>query len=140
MHCANLSSDRDRRQDAQQLSKRGGSAFQFCEEQWLPAQAWDRYAVKKGIRIGGNKFRNSYIFFRLAETRDIQLVALESGNSPAVIQREYLELAPPEDAKKWFAIKPSVEKQNELRRYTHDLLEVQHAYDDGEGLSKESDA
>ena len=115
----------------------------ICERWSSPQgifQAWDRYAVKKGIRIGGNKFRNSYISFRLAETRDIQLVALESGNSPAVIQREYLELAPPEDAKKWFAIKPSVEKQNELRRYTHDLLEVQHAYDDGESLSKESDA
>jgi integrase len=88
-------------------------------------QAWKRYADKKGIQIGGNRFRNSYISFRLAEKRDIQLVALESGNSPEVIQREYLELAPPEDAEKWFAIMPSTAKKQELRCHIQELRETQ---------------
>ena len=42
----------------------------------------------------------------IAETNDIQLVALESGNSPAVIQREYLEITTPQEAAKWFGIFP----------------------------------
>ncbi len=92
-------------------------------------QAWERYGVKKGIHIGGNKFRNSYISFRVAESRNIQLTALESGNSPDVIQREYLELAPPEDAEKWFVITPSAAKQEELRLHAQELLESQHAQD-----------
>ena len=29
---------------------------------------------------------------------------MESGNSPRVIQREYLELATEEEGKKWFAV------------------------------------
>jgi integrase len=89
-------------------------------------QAWQRYAVKQGIQIGGNRFRNSFISFRVAETRDIQLVAMESGNSPAIIQREYLELAAPQDAQKWFSIMPSAEKKAELEVYAKELLEIQH--------------
>ena len=100
----------------------------ICERWSSPQavfQAWERYAVKKGIRIGGNKFRNSYISFRVAETKNSALVSSESGNSPAVIQREYLELAPSEDATKWFSIKPSAEKQKELRHYADELLKGQ---------------
>jgi len=88
-------------------------------------QAWKRYADKIEIEIGDNRFRNSFISFRLAETHDIQRVALESGNSPAVIQREYLELAPPGDAEKWFAIMPSKRNQEELTRFAEQLLATQ---------------
>ena len=88
-------------------------------------QSWNRFGITKGIHVGGNKFRNSYISFRVAETKDVPLVSCESGNSPAIIQREYLELAPPEDAAKWFAITPSASKQEELRCYAQKLLNAQ---------------
>jgi hypothetical protein len=55
---------------------------------------------------GANKFRNSYISYRVALTHDVQRVALESGNSPKIIQREYLELATEKDAERWFGIFP----------------------------------
>ena len=69
-------------------------------------QAFDRHGKRLGIDVGANKFRNSYISYRVAVTHDVQRVALESGNSPKVIQREYLELATEEDGKTWFAIMP----------------------------------
>lgn len=71
-------------------------------------QAWQRYAARKKFKfaIGENKFRNSFISYRVAETNDIALVAMESGNSPKTIQREYLEIATPQEAAKWFGIFP----------------------------------
>ncbi|MDB6035042.1 MAG: hypothetical protein JWM16_5380 [Verrucomicrobiales bacterium] len=57
--------------------------------------------------VGANKFRNSYISYRVAVTQDVHRVSLESGNSPKVILKEYLELATEEDGKKWFGIMPS---------------------------------
>jgi hypothetical protein len=60
--------------------------------------------------VGANKFRNSYISYRVAVTHDVAKVALESGNSPRVIQREYLELATEEDGKDWFAVMPQLSK------------------------------
>lgn len=49
----------------------------------------------------------TYSSYRLAVTHDVQRVALKSGNSPKVIQKEYLELATEEDGKKWFAVVPA---------------------------------
>jgi hypothetical protein len=51
--------------------------------------------------------RNSYISYGVAVTQDVQRVSLESGNSPKVIHKEYLELATEEDGKKWFRIVPA---------------------------------
>ena len=82
----------------------------ICERWRTPNsvfQAWDRYAVTQGIHVGENKFRNSFISYRLAETRDINQVALESGNSPEVIRREYLEVTTQAEALKWFGILPA---------------------------------
>jgi len=69
-------------------------------------QAFDRHGKRQGIDVGANKFRNSYISYRVALTHDVAKVALQSGNSPRVIQREYLELATEEEGKKWFAVYP----------------------------------
>lgn len=69
-------------------------------------QAFDRFGRKHEIHVGANKFRNSYISYRVAVTHDVQRVALESGNSPRVIQREYLELATEAEGKRWFNIYP----------------------------------
>ncbi len=79
-------------------------------ERWANPQglvrAFDRFGQTLSIHVGANKFRNSYITYRVAVTHDIQRVSLESGNSPKVIQREYLELATENDGKRWFNIIP----------------------------------
>jgi len=54
----------------------------------------------------GNALRHSYASYRLAETQDAARVALECGNSPTVLQQHYRELAEPDDAAAWFAVKP----------------------------------
>jgi integrase len=53
-----------------------------------------------------NALRHSWITYRLAETQNVNQVALEAGNSPQMIFRHYRELATPEQAQSWFAIKP----------------------------------
>jgi integrase len=53
-----------------------------------------------------NALRHSFITYRLAETQDINRVALEAGNSPQMIFRHYRELATPEQAQTWFSIMP----------------------------------
>jgi hypothetical protein len=54
----------------------------------------------------GNELRHSYATYRLAETQDAARTALEMGNSPAILLAHYRELVGPEDAAKWFAVKP----------------------------------
>jgi integrase len=53
-----------------------------------------------------NAMRHSFISYRLADTQDAAKVALEAGNSPAVVFKHYRELVKPETAKAWFAIAP----------------------------------
>ena len=85
-------------------------AGRLCDHWTTPQsvfQAWDRYAKRKfEFDIGANRFRNSFISYRVAETNDIKLVSLESGNSPKTIQQEYLEITTPQEAAKWFGIFP----------------------------------
>ena len=53
-----------------------------------------------------NALRHSYITYRAAETNDVPRVALEAGNSPAMIHKHYRALATSTEAKAWFAISP----------------------------------
>lgn len=53
-----------------------------------------------------NALRHSFISYRVAETQDVNKVALEAGNSPAMIFSNYRELVTPEEAKSWFSLKP----------------------------------
>lgn len=53
-----------------------------------------------------NALRHSFISYRVADTADVPRVALESGNSPAMIFAHYREVVTPADAKAWFAIAP----------------------------------
>lgn len=66
--------------------------------------AWKRATDAAGVPYKKNGFRNSFISYRLALTKDINLVAYESGNSPEMIQQFYLDLATPEQATAWFAL------------------------------------
>ncbi len=51
-----------------------------------------------------NVLRHSAISYRVASTQNVNQVALESGNSAAIIFRHYRELVTPADAEKWWAI------------------------------------
>jgi hypothetical protein len=84
-------------------------------------QAWDRVAKKHKIKAGANRFRNSFVTYRVAETGDIQKTSLESGNSPRDIQDNYLELATEEEAGEWFSIEPTPARLKELQKYAEEL-------------------
>jgi integrase len=53
-----------------------------------------------------NALRHSFISYRVAEVQNANQVALEAGNSPAMIFKHYRELVRPTEAKKWFGIFP----------------------------------
>jgi integrase len=69
-------------------------------------RAWTGHARNAGVAYKKNGMRNSFISYRVAVVKSIAQVALESGNSPAVIDRDYRELATEADGKSWFAIVP----------------------------------
>jgi len=81
----------------------------ICELWTAPnslSHAWKRHGLSVGVKTGKNKSRNSYISYRVAETKDPKTVAFESGNSERTIKRDYLEITTPQEAKKWFSIFP----------------------------------
>jgi len=53
-----------------------------------------------------NALRHSFISYRVADIQDVAQVALEAGNSPAMIFGHYRELVTADDAKAWFSIVP----------------------------------
>jgi integrase len=53
-----------------------------------------------------NGLRHSFISYRVAGIQNANQVALEAGNSPAMIFKHYRELVRPAEAAKWFAVKP----------------------------------
>ncbi len=61
---------------------------------------------KSGTPWKDNGLRHSFISYRLADTQSAAQVALEAGNSPAMVFRHYRELVKPTDATAWFAIAP----------------------------------
>jgi len=91
--------------------------------QWLAPYAKQRGLIWKGdrhemefaraatVKAAGvpwkpNALRHSFCSYRLAEVQSAAQVALEAGNSPAMVFRHYRELVRPEAAKTWFAIAP----------------------------------
>ena len=62
-------------------------------------------AKVQSIPNGG---RHSYISYRTAQTGDVATVADTCGTSPTVIARHYRELVYPEEAERFFAIRPPV--------------------------------
>src|SRR5207244_7333324 len=53
-----------------------------------------------------NALRHSYATYRLAQCHDAARVALEMGNSPQMLFRNYRELADEQDAATWFGLAP----------------------------------
>jgi len=58
------------------------------------------------MRWPQNVLRHSFISYRLALVKNVQQVALEAGNSPAIIFKHYRELTTEAQAREWFAILP----------------------------------
>jgi len=65
------------------------------------------FAREQKIAWPKNGLRHSYASYRLADCLDAPQLALEMGNSPQVIFRNYRELVTPKQAKKWWEIRPS---------------------------------
>jgi integrase len=60
------------------------------------------------VELKHNALRHSFISYRVASIQNVAQVALEAGNSPAMIFGHYRELVTADDAKKWFSIQPKV--------------------------------
>ena len=76
----------------------------------IKANAKTKRAALAPVEWKQNALRHSFISYRVAETSEVDRVALESGNSPAMIFTHYRELVTPEDAIQWFAIAPAKDK------------------------------
>jgi integrase len=59
------------------------------------------------VAWGKNALRASALSYQLARSQNAAETALQMGNSPQVLMRDYRELATPEQAAEWFAIDPA---------------------------------
>lgn len=66
----------------------------------------ERAAKAAGIRLPKNALRHTAITMRVNETGDIPGTARWAGNSKEVIEEDYLGIASPEDAEKFYALMP----------------------------------
>jgi integrase len=89
-------------------SRAKGKVWKDNERALLDARAETVKAA--GVEWKDNALRHSWISYRLAEIQDAAKVALEAGNSPAMIFKHYRELVRPEAAAQWFAIQPEVKR------------------------------
>lgn len=71
-----------------------------------PEDAIARLAKRAGVEWKHNGLRHSYISYRVAQTQDVPKVALESGNSPKMIFKNYRKPLPATAAPEWFEILP----------------------------------
>jgi len=71
-----------------------------------------KLADKTGVPWKKNALRHSFISYRVAESKNMAATSLEAGNSPRVIQSNYLELVTEKEAKEWFGIVPAKSPQN----------------------------
>ena len=65
-----------------------------------------RAAKAAGLEWRDNALRHSFVSYRLADVQDVARVALEAGNSPAMIFQHYRELVRPAEGARWFQIRP----------------------------------
>ncbi len=79
---------------------------------WQHSKPWFFESLRNAAAAGGitlkqNATRHSWISYRLAEVQDVNRVAIEAGNSPQMIYRNYRELVTPLEAQRYFAITPA---------------------------------
>ncbi len=71
-----------------------------------------RAAGRAKVKWQRNGFRHSYISYRTATLKDVPAVALECGNSPAVIFSNYRALASEAEGRAWFEVSPPTAEAN----------------------------
>ena len=73
-------------------------------------------AIARAKKILGkwssNALRHSYATYRLAQCKDAARVAIEMGNSPQMLFRNYRELSDEQDAAAWFSLIPPAAAAN----------------------------
>ena len=74
-----------------------------------------KLVAQVGVSWKRNGLRHSFISYRVAATDNEAQVALEAGNSVAMIHKNYLELVSKSDAEAWFAIAPKDKDQEILK-------------------------
>lgn len=73
---------------------------------------FERAAARAHVPWKRNGLRHSYISYRTATLKDVPAVALECGNSPAVIFSNYRALATEAEGREWFAVMPPQQAPN----------------------------
>jgi integrase len=105
------------------LRKESGRVMEYAHNAGL-VRARQRFC-ESGITVEGkihkfewkpNALRHSYASYRLADIKDAARVALEMGNSPAMLFRNYRELVTEQQAKEWFSLFPPREVHRSGRK------------------------
>lgn len=68
------------------------------------SNALRRAGERAGFKWKHNALRHSYTSYRVAETKNVAQVALETGNSPRMIFSNYLEMVTEAESKRWFNV------------------------------------
>ncbi len=104
------------------LRQKSGHVVGYTRNDML-CEARQRFC-KSGIKVHDEAFqftwkpnalRHSYASYRLADIKDAARVALEMGNSPAMLFRNYRELVTEQQAADWFGMLPQSEKRANRR-------------------------
>lgn len=83
-----------------------GRDCEVCCDYPRPWDALARAAGRAGVTWKHNALRHSFVSYRVALTQNVNQVALESGNSPRMIQQHYRQVVFEDEAKTWFSIMP----------------------------------
>lgn len=79
---------------------------------WSLTNRMLRTAARAGVAWKRNGLRHSCISYAVALRKDVPAVALESGNSPAMIFAHYRALATEAEGQAWFAVRPPQPAEN----------------------------
>ena len=74
-------------------------------------QQYEKVAKAAGVTWKRNALRHGFVSYRVACIKDVPRTAFEAGNSPQVIQRDYLKVVPEREATKWFSTYPDAHPQ-----------------------------
>jgi integrase len=86
----------------------GRSGLIWSGTEWAQTKEQKRIAGEADVRWKDNGLRHSFISYRLAILQDENEVALEAGNSPAMIHQHYKALVTRSEAEAWFSIQPKL--------------------------------
>jgi hypothetical protein len=71
-----------------------------------PRKRLARVSAASGVKWKRNALRHSFGSYRMEQTKNAGQVALEMGNSPAVVMAHYFEIVDAKAASEYWSIKP----------------------------------